>query len=85
MTIIQKTDETDDEDTKTEGAANSTLAAQQLYYQRLIWNWGGGKFFNSHSSLGILPIFIFTLFVTTSCEKSLDASVRQKVVSKHKN
>ena len=84
MTIIQKTDETDDEDTQTEGAANSTLAAQQLYYQRLIWNWGG-KFFNSHSSLGILPIFIFTLFVTTSCEKSLDASVRQKVVSKHKN
>jgi hypothetical protein len=44
MTIIQKTDETDDEDTKTEGATNSTLAAQQLYYQRLIWNWGGQVF-----------------------------------------
>ena len=42
---------------------------------RGLYGIGGGKFFNSHSSLGILPIFIFTLFVTTSCEKSLDASV----------
>lgn len=36
---------------------------------------GGGKFFNSHSSLGILTIFIFTLLMASSCEKSLDASV----------
>ena len=39
---------------------------------------GGGNFCNSRSSLGILPLFIITLFFATSCEKSLDASVRDE-------
>ena len=37
---------------------------------------GGGNFCNSRSILGILPLFILTLFVASSCEKELDASVR---------
>ena len=37
---------------------------------------GGGNFCNSRSILALLPLFIVTLLLASSCEKSLDASVR---------
>ena len=37
---------------------------------------GGCKFCNSRSILALLPLFIVTLLMASSCEKELDASVR---------
>ena len=51
---------------------------RRCFIVRSLYGIGGGKFCSSRSSLGILPLFIITLFFATSCEKSLDASVRDE-------